>query len=46
MTYQDSKLPSDRVYTLRAIYEAEANNIALATIKYLAAPLAMHKVIY
>ena len=32
------KLPSDRVYTLRAIYEAEANNIALATIKYLAAP--------
>ncbi|MEA1982448.1 MAG: mobile mystery protein B [Campylobacterota bacterium] len=32
------KLPSDAVYTLREIYEAEANNIALATIKYLAAP--------
>jgi Fic-DOC domain mobile mystery protein B len=32
------KLPSDKVYSLREIYIAEANNIALATIKYLAAP--------
>ena len=32
------KLPNDKVYTLREIYEAEANNIALATIKYLSAP--------
>jgi len=32
------KLPSDKVYTLKEIYVAEANNIALATIKYLAAP--------
>ena len=32
------KLHSDKVYTLKEIYEAEANNIALATIKYLSAP--------
>jgi len=32
------KLPSNKVYTLKEIYVAEANNIALATIKYLAAP--------
>ena len=32
------KLPSDRVYTLKEVYEAEANNIAIATIKYLSAP--------
>lgn len=32
------KLPKDRVYTLKEFYEAEANNIALATLKYLAAP--------
>lgn len=32
------KLPSDKVYSLREIYVAEANNIALATIKYLSAP--------
>ena len=32
------KLPMDRVYTLREVYEAEANNIAIATIKYLSAP--------
>ena len=31
-------LPSDRVYTLKEIYVAEANNIALATLKYLSAP--------
>ena len=31
-------LPSDKVYTLKEIYVAEANNIALATIKYLSAP--------
>ena len=32
------KLPTDKVYSLREIYVAEANNIALATIKYLSAP--------
>ena len=32
------KLPSSRVYTLKEVYEAEANNIALATLKYLSAP--------
>ena len=32
------KLPRNRVYTLKEIYEAEATNIALATLKYLAAP--------
>jgi Fic-DOC domain mobile mystery protein B len=32
------KLPKDKVYSLKEIYVAEANNIALATIKYLAAP--------
>jgi Fic-DOC domain mobile mystery protein B len=32
------KLPSDKVYTLKEIYIAEANNIALATLKYLSAP--------
>lgn len=32
------KLPNDKVYTLKEIYVAEANNIALATIKYLSAP--------
>jgi len=32
------KLPGGRVYTLKEIYEAEAKNIALATLKYLAAP--------
>jgi len=32
------KLPSDKVYSLKEIYVAEANNIALATIKYLSAP--------
>ena len=32
------KLPSAKVYTLKEIYIAEANNIALATIKYLSAP--------
>jgi Fic-DOC domain mobile mystery protein B len=32
------KLPSDKVYTLKEIYVAEANNIALATLKYLSAP--------
>jgi len=31
-------LPRDKVYTLKEIYVAEANNIALATIKYLSAP--------
>jgi Fic-DOC domain mobile mystery protein B len=31
-------LPSDKVYTLKEIYVAEANNIALATLKYLSAP--------
>ncbi len=28
------KLPKDKVYTIKDIYEAEANNIALATLKY------------
>lgn len=32
------KLPSDKVYSLKEIYVAEANNIALATLKYLSAP--------
>jgi Fic-DOC domain mobile mystery protein B len=32
------KLPSGKVYSLKEIYVAEANNIALATIKYLSAP--------
>ena len=32
------KLPNDKVYSLKEIYIAEANNIALATIKYLSAP--------
>ena len=32
------KLPSDKVYTLKEIYIAEANNIAIATLKYLSAP--------
>lgn len=32
------KLPTDKVYSLKEIYVEEANNIALATIKYLAAP--------
>ena len=32
------KLPKGKVYTIKDIYEAEANNIALATLKYLAAP--------
>ena len=32
------KLPSDIVYSLKDIYIAEANNIALTTLKYLSAP--------
>jgi len=32
------KLPNDKVYTLKEIYVCEANNIALATLKYLSAP--------
>lgn len=32
------KLPRDKVYSLKEIYVAEANNIAIATIKYLSAP--------
>ncbi|NCO01691.1 MAG: mobile mystery protein B [Epsilonproteobacteria bacterium] len=32
------KLPRDKVYLLKEIYVAEANNIALATLKYLASP--------
>lgn len=32
------KLPKDKVYSLKEIYEKEAENIANATIKYLAAP--------
>ena len=32
------KLANDKVYTLKEIYELEANNIALATLKYLSAP--------
>jgi len=32
------KLSNDQVYSLKEIYVAEANNIALATIKYLSAP--------
>lgn len=31
------KLPNDKVYSLKEIYVHEANNIALATLKYLAA---------
>ena len=31
-------LPNDKVYSLKEIYIAEANNIAIATIKYLSAP--------
>jgi fido (protein-threonine AMPylation protein) len=32
------KLPGDKVYSLKEVYIAEANNIAIATIKYLSAP--------
>jgi len=32
------KLPKDRPYSLKEIYIYEANNIALATLKYLSAP--------
>ena len=32
------KLPNDKSYTLKEIYVYEANNIALATLKYLSAP--------
>lgn len=32
------KLPKDKVYSLKEIYEYEAHNIAKATIKYLSAP--------
>lgn len=32
------KLPKDKVYSLKQIYEYEAQNIAKATIKYLSAP--------
>ena len=32
------KLPNNRSYTLKEIYVYEANNIALATLKYLSAP--------
>ncbi len=32
------KLPNDKVYTIQDIYVHEANNIALATLKYLSAP--------
>jgi len=32
------KLPNNKTYTLKEVYEAEANNIALATLKYLSAP--------
>ncbi len=32
------KLANDKVYSLKEIYVAEANNIALATLKYLSAP--------
>ena len=32
------KLPNNKVHTLKEVYEAEANNIALATLKYLSAP--------
>ena len=32
------KLPNDKLYTLKEIYIHEANNIALATLKYLSAP--------
>ncbi len=32
------KLPRNKVYSLKEIYVAEANNIAIATLKYLAAP--------
>ncbi len=32
------KLPNNKTYTLKEVYEAEANNIAIATLKYLSAP--------
>lgn len=32
------KLPTGQVYSLKEIYVAEANNIAIATLKYLSAP--------
>ena len=32
------KLTNDKVYSLKEIYVAEANNIAVATLKYLSAP--------
>lgn len=32
------KLPAGKVYSLKEIYVAEANNIAIATLKYLSAP--------
>jgi len=32
------KLPGDKAYSLKEIYTAEANNIAIATLKYLSAP--------
>ncbi|OHD96453.1 MAG: mobile mystery protein B [Sulfurimonas sp. RIFCSPHIGHO2_12_FULL_36_9] len=32
------KLPNNKVYSLKEIYIAEANNIAIATLKYLSAP--------
>ena len=32
------KLPNNKAYTLKEVYEAEANNIAIATLKYLSAP--------
>jgi len=32
------KLPNDKLYSLKEIYMHEANNIALATLKYLSAP--------
>jgi len=33
------RLSNDKGYSLKEIYIAEANNIAVATIKYLSAPL-------
>jgi len=32
------KLSNDKIYTLKEIYEAEANNIAQVALKYLSAP--------
>jgi len=32
------KLPKDKLYSLKEVYVYEANNIALATLKYLSAP--------